>query len=76
MPDQPHTTGPGRREFCTLAAGAVALPALMGAGDPGHRPQGRERGRPGHGGHGRRRRVAFYASTGPLLTRYRGFIFS
>lgn len=60
----PDDGGLGRREFCVLVAGALVLPA---AARPEVSPMGGGHGGPG----GRKERVALYASTGPLLTRYR-----
>ncbi|MPV35684.1 lactonase family protein [Georgenia subflava] len=52
-----------RRQFGALVAGAALVPGLMGRDE---KPEGRRHGHPP----GRRRRVAFYASTGPELMRY------
>lgn len=64
----PDDGGLGRREFCVLLAGVIVLPAAgTRAAEATLAPAPF-----GHGGVGRSRdRVALYASTGPLLTRYR-----
>lgn len=63
MSIEPHDSEVNRRQFGALLAGAIAVPVVLG-NKPEHRGS-----RPGNG-HGRKHRVAFYASTGPQLARY------